>query len=162
MKPEPPNQPEPSAPVRRFTLMTWLSIYGRDCYQDFVKESDYAKLEAALTAAQSELAELRRDKERLRSALLRVTGSLGLIIKGAGASGPGHKANYDHAKAVLDETFTGDNPVPTGAEIRSALRVLLYRLEATQGQKFYDQVKPELEECYAALASAPKQAGEKE
>lgn len=38
--------------------MSWISIYGRHCYQDFVKESDYAALE-------HELAELRRDKERL-------------------------------------------------------------------------------------------------
>jgi hypothetical protein len=42
--------------------------------------------------------------DKLRSALLRTTGSLGLIIKGAGAHGPGHKENYDHASKVLDET----------------------------------------------------------
>lgn len=48
------------------------------------------------------LAETKKENERLRSALLRVTGSLGLIINGAGASGTGHKENYDHARAVLE------------------------------------------------------------
>ncbi len=32
-------------PVRRFTLASWLSIYGRDCYADFVKAADYEALE---------------------------------------------------------------------------------------------------------------------
>ncbi len=36
---------DPALPVRRFTLASWLSIYGRHCYQDFVKETDYAALE---------------------------------------------------------------------------------------------------------------------
>lgn len=52
----------------------------------------------------SEMVTLRLERDKIRSALLRVTGSLGLIIKGAGASGPGHKDNYEHATAVLDET----------------------------------------------------------
>lgn len=45
-----------------------------------------------------------QDASALRSALLRVTGSLGLIIKGAKPSGAGHLANYEHATAVLDKT----------------------------------------------------------
>lgn len=49
--------------------------------------------------------ELERENAKLRSALLRTTGSLGLIIGGAGAHGVGHKENYDAAKLVLDETF---------------------------------------------------------
>jgi hypothetical protein len=32
-------------PVRRFTLASWLSVYGKNCYMDFVKESDYSILE---------------------------------------------------------------------------------------------------------------------
>lgn len=40
--------------------------------------------------------------DKMRSALLRVTGSLGLIIKGARADAIGHKANYELALALLD------------------------------------------------------------
>lgn len=49
--------------------------------------------------------QLERENSKLRSALNRVTGSLGLIIGGAGAHGAGHKDNYENAKRVLDETF---------------------------------------------------------
>jgi hypothetical protein len=43
-----------------------------------------------------------RETDPLRSSLNRVTGSLGLIINGARADAPGHKANYEHARKVLD------------------------------------------------------------
>ncbi len=33
-----------SKPVRRFTLVSWLSIYGRDCFREFVKAEDYDAL----------------------------------------------------------------------------------------------------------------------
>jgi hypothetical protein len=49
-------------PVRRFTLLSWISIYGRNCYMDFVKESDYASLEA-------ENARLREERDQLRDRL---------------------------------------------------------------------------------------------
>lgn len=60
-------------------------------------------------------AETKKENERLRSALRRVTGSLGLILKGAGVGAPGHKDNYDHAVALLDHDseWTG-----SGAPIR--------------------------------------------
>lgn len=44
------------------------------------------------------------DTTTLRSALVRTTGSLGLIIKGADVNAPGHRENYLHARAVLDGT----------------------------------------------------------
>lgn len=49
-------------------------------------------------------AEKLADNQELRSALLRVTGSLGLLLRGARADGPGHKDNYEHAMRVLDAT----------------------------------------------------------
>jgi len=47
-------------PVYRFTLASWLSIYGRDHLHDFVKESDYAALEM-------ENQELRAEVTRLKA-----------------------------------------------------------------------------------------------
>lgn len=46
--------------------------------------------------------------DRLHSALLRTTGSLGLIIAGAGASAPGHKASLAEAKEVLAKANKSD------------------------------------------------------
>lgn len=46
---------------------------------------------------------LDQETAKLRSALVRTTGSLGLVIKGAKATATGHKENYDHALVVLAE-----------------------------------------------------------
>lgn len=69
------TQPTATAtPIYRFSLASWLSIYGRTCLMDFVKETDYATLERELSSAQAELtalraevAELREDKARLET-----------------------------------------------------------------------------------------------
>lgn len=47
---------------------------------------------------------LEEETAKLRSALVRTTGSLGLIIKGSYTDTPGHKQNYEHARTVLVET----------------------------------------------------------
>lgn len=49
--------------------------------------------------------ELERENQKLRTSLLKTTGSLGLIIGGAGAQAIGHKENYALAKKTLEETF---------------------------------------------------------
>jgi hypothetical protein len=48
-------------PVRRFTLASWVSIYGRNFYDDFVKESDYSVLERELSECRRTCAELVTD-----------------------------------------------------------------------------------------------------
>ncbi len=48
-----------SAVVRRFTLASWVSIMGRHCYLDFVKESDYATLERENAAMREVLNDIR-------------------------------------------------------------------------------------------------------
>jgi hypothetical protein len=54
-----------------------------------------------------------QDAPNYHLALLRVTGSLGLIIGGAGANAPGHLENYEYAKRIL----AGDSAHPdTGKE----------------------------------------------
>lgn len=60
-------------------------------------------------------------EDALRSALMRVTGSLGLIIGGAKATGTGHKENYENAVRLLDETFESD---PRDALIAEAVAAL--------------------------------------
>lgn len=54
----------------------------------------------------------RQRNDRLRSALLRTTGSLGLIIGGANPKAPGHRENYAHAMALFD----GQNTTVSNAE----------------------------------------------
>lgn len=43
----------------------------------------------------------------LRHALVRATGSLGLLIKSSGSTSPGHAENYAYAKKVLGGTGNG-------------------------------------------------------
>jgi hypothetical protein len=51
----------------------------------------------------AKLIESERERETMLSALLKTTGSLGLIIKGAGAQGLGHLENYNAAKLVINQ-----------------------------------------------------------
>ncbi len=46
--------------------------------------------------------------DEIRSALVSVTGSLGLIIAGAGAHGIGHKENYENARRILDASWPSE------------------------------------------------------
>ena len=54
------------------------------------------------------MATMREKNARLRGTLMRVTGSLGLVLKGAGIAAPAHKENYHAAKKLIEETFSGD------------------------------------------------------
>lgn len=47
---------------------------------------------------------LENDRAELRQALIRVTGSIGLMIKGANPTAPGHLDNYNIAKSVIAKT----------------------------------------------------------
>lgn len=81
--------------------------------------------------------------EGLRSALLRVTGSLGLISKGANPNAVGHQENLAFARKVIAETAGQDRddaPTPTEAatpddEKRVSLHELTLRLAACEAER---------------------------
>lgn len=82
----------------------------------FKAEARVAELEAealngrhaVFTDLKAQLAAANEQNARLRGTLMRVTGSLGLVLKGAGIAAPAHKENYDAAKKLIEETFSGD------------------------------------------------------
>lgn len=51
-----------------------------------------------------ELGNLLIERDKLRHALVRVTGSLGLVINGARPQGVGHQENYNYAMQVIEAT----------------------------------------------------------
>lgn len=55
---------------------------------------------------------------KLRGALFRTTGSLGLVIRGAKSNAPGHQCNYDAAKLILEATERYDE-LPESASAAS-------------------------------------------
>lgn len=63
---------------------------------------------AVFTDLKAQLAAANEQNARLRGTLMRVTGSLGLVLKGAGIAAPAHKENYHAAKKLIEETFSGD------------------------------------------------------
>lgn len=84
------------------TLAAALDILARDI------QSGDGVANAAIAEAAERLRETGRENATLRSALVRATGSLGLVIKGASADAPGHKDNYGHARKALAETESDD------------------------------------------------------
>ncbi len=65
---------------------------------------------AAWNDPTAQFGRLCRENRILRGALLKTTGSLGLIIGGANRKASGHIANYNYGKEVIDETA----PIPVG------------------------------------------------
>jgi hypothetical protein len=93
--------------------------------------NDVTRLTATVSEVTAERNSLRLDVAALRGALLRTTGSLGLIVKGASPNAVGHIENYETGKAVLTATTRPDHAVVGRGELE-ALRESVQRLEAVR------------------------------
>lgn len=76
--------------------------YLRGDLEKIEARDNFVKSIAAHCARREEA--LRRERQAFRSALLRVTGSLGLVMKAYNVSAPGHELNYTAAKQLLEAT----------------------------------------------------------
>jgi hypothetical protein len=73
-------------------------LAGRDATFVEAVPADYAR------KLRRQIVTLRADNERLRLALIKSTGSMGLMISGANPKAPGHAANLDSARKAIAST----------------------------------------------------------